>query len=355
MYIVSFRGPKVKAPGIFMPSIKEDTMKIEKLPSGSYRVRKMYQGKTYSVTFNAKPTQKAVLQALSQALDKIPTAGPMTFGQAAAEYVSMKRNVLSPKTVKEYTEMPRRLPEWFVKLDISEITQVEINKLVNELAASRAPKTVRNYHGVVSAILGTFRPEMKLYTKLPAKIKSEPYTPSQEDVRKILEDVHGTEWEIPITLACYGMRRSEICALTPEDIDGDVVHINKALVQNERKEWVIKTTKTTDSTRDIIIPMDLADKIRKQGYVFRFSPNRINKKLQSVEQRLGIPNFSLHKLRHYFASQMSAIGVPEADVLRMGGWRSDHVMKSVYRHSMMDRDVQAKRAAAAKLQETLFS
>ena len=30
-------------------------MKIEKLPSGSYRVRKMYKGKTYSVIFNHKP------------------------------------------------------------------------------------------------------------------------------------------------------------------------------------------------------------------------------------------------------------------------------------------------------------
>lgn len=44
----------------------------------------------------------------------------------------------------------------------------------------------------------------------------------------------GGEYEVPITLACYGMRRSEICALTPDDLDGDIVHISKAKVMNER-------------------------------------------------------------------------------------------------------------------------
>ena len=57
----------------------------------------------------------------------------------------------------------------------------------------------------------------------------------------------------------------------------------------------------------------------------------------------------LHKLRRYFASEMSALGVPEADILKMGGWETDHVMKSVYRHSMMEKEEKSKREAAEKL------
>ena len=53
------------------------------------------------------------------------------------------------------------------------------------------------------------------------------------------------------------MRRSEICALTPEDIEGDVIHINKALVQDENREWIVKATKTTESTRDIVVPAEI--------------------------------------------------------------------------------------------------
>ncbi len=331
-------------------------MKIEKRDSGNYRIRKMYKGQMYTVSFDHKPTQKEALEAITKALNKIKTGNEMmTFRRAAESYVDMKRNVLSPRTIKEYSETAKRLPEWFCVLPLSDIDQVQINRLVNELSKNRSPKTVSNYHGFVSAVLGTFCPNLKIYTTLSQKIKNEPYTPSQNDVKRILAEIKGSQFEIPITLACYGMRRSEICALAVEDVDGDVVHINKALVLNEDKQWVVKTTKTTESTRDIIIPAELAEKIREQGHVYKGHPGSITKCLERLERKLGIPKFPLHKLRHYFASEMSALGVPEADILRMGGWETDHVMKSVYRHSMMDKQEQAKRDAAEKLRNALFS
>lgn len=331
-------------------------MKIEKLPSGSYRVRKMYQGKTYSVVFDGKPTQKEALKAISDELDKVRNAyTKMTFQKAAEEYCDSKRNVLSPKTIKEYVKMIKQFPDWFCRIRIEDITQLDINRLVNEISKTRSPKTVRNYHGLVSAVLSTFRPDMKIYTKLPQKVKNEPYTPSQGDIRAILSESSGTMYEVPILLACYGMRRSEICALTLDDIDGDVVHINKALVQDEQNNWIVKTTKTTESTRDIIIPMEIADKIREQGYVYNGYPNSITCYLSRIEKKLNIPHFSIHKLRHYFASQMSAIGIPESDILRLGGWETDYVMKSVYRHSMMEKENDSKRIASERLKQTIFS
>lgn len=331
-------------------------MKIEKLPSGSYRIRKMYQKRTYSIVIDYKPTQKEAIQLMAAKLDKVQeNRCRMTFEKAAENYIDTKRNVLSPKTIREYAGMAKRFPEWFRSLLVSDINQLEINKLVNELSRDKSPKTVRNIHGFLSAVLGIFSPNLRITTTLPQKVKKEPYVPSREDVKKILEAVKDSPFEIPITLACYGMRRSEICALRPEDVDGDVVHINKALVQNEKGEWVIKSTKTTESTRDIIISKELAEKIKKQGYIYNGYPEGIAKYLTKTEKELGIPHFSLHKLRHYFASEMSSIGVPEADILRLGGWETDYVMKSVYRHSMLDKEEKAKREAAEKFQNALFS
>lgn len=330
-------------------------MKIEKLPSGSYRIRKMYKGKTYTVMFEGKPTQKEAMMAMAKELEKVKhEKSNMTFRKASENYVDMKRNVLSPKTVKEYSEKAKRLPDWFCDLPISDISQVEINKLINQLSKGRSPKTVRDYHGFITAVLGTFYPSLRISTTLPQKVKNEPYTPSSDDVRRILDAVKNTEFEVAITLACYGLRRSEICALTPEDVEGDILHINKALVQAADGKWVIKSTKTTGSTRDIVIPEELAEKIKCQGYVYKGAPGNLTKHLERLQKKLGMEHFSIHKLRHYFASQMSALGVPEADILKMGGWETDYVMKSVYRHSMMDKEEQAKRAAAAKLQNTLF-
>jgi len=331
-------------------------MKIEKRGPDSYRVRKMYKGQMYTVSFDHKPTQKEAMQAMAAELDRVQAScRKMDFRCAADKYIDMKRNVLSPRTIKEYSEMAGRFPEWFCSLSVSDISQVEISQFVNEISKGLSPKTVRNYHGFLTAVLGTYNPGLRINTHLPQKIKNEPYTPSQEDVKRILAEVSGTKYEIPITLACYGMRRSEICALQPEDIEGDVVHISKALVLDKDKNWVVKTTKTTESTRDIIIPQELADKVLEQGYVYRGHPGSITKCLEQTEANLGIPRFPLHKLRHYFASEMSALGVPEADILRMGGWETDHIMKSVYRHSMMEKEENAKRAAAEKLRHALFS
>lgn len=331
-------------------------MKIEKLPSGSYRVRKMYKGKTHSITFEHKPTQKEVLEALSKELGKPQGEhGSLTFLVAAQDYIESKRNVLSPSTIRGYMNILKVLSEPFLQLNVHDITERDVQRQINALAKIRSPKSVRNYHGFISAVLGMFNPNLKINTTLPQKAKNEPYIPSDEDVRKLLEAAAGTRYEVPLVLACYGMRRSEIAALTPKDIDGDVVRINKAKVQNENEEWVVKQTKTTESTREIIIPEKIADQIRKQGYVYNGALNSITYFLQRTQDDLGIPRFSIHKLRHYFASKMSAMNVPEADILKLGGWSSDYVMKSVYRHSMMEKEERAKRDAAEKLRDTLFS
>lgn len=331
-------------------------MKIEKLPSGSYRIRKMYKGQMYTITFVAKPTQKEAMQAMAKELDKVQEKHKsMTFHTVAEEYIESKRNVLSPSTNKGYSAIMRQIPVSFLSKNIHDITSLDVQLETNRMAKDHSPKTVRNYHGFISSVLNVFCPNLKLCTTLPQKIKNAPYIPSNEDIKKILKYSKDTMFEVPITLACYGMRRSEICALSPDDIDGDIVKINKALVQDENKQWIIKNTKTTASTREIIIPEVLANKIREQGYVYKGHPNSITCFLFKAQDALQLPHFSIHKLRHYFASEMSALGVPEVDIMKMGGWETDHVMKSVYRHSMLEKEEKAKREATNKFRNVLFS
>lgn len=330
-------------------------MKIEKLPSGSYRARKMYKGETYTVIFDGKPTQKEVMLKMAEKLEKAQERHvSMTFKTAAEKYIESKRNILSPSTIRGYTGIIKKLSSSFLEKSIYDITSMNVQQEINRMSKESSPKTVSNRHGFISAVLGMFCPNLKLNTTLPQKAKHEPYIPSAEDIKKILEYASDTQYKIPIILACYGMRRSEICALTPEDIDGDIVRINKALVPDEKGEWIVKTTKTISSTREIIIPVETAEKIVSQGYVYKGAPDGITAFLYRAQDELSIPRFSVHKLRHYFASKMSALGVPDADIMKMGGWETDYVMKSVYRHSMMEKEEQAKREAAEKLRETLF-
>jgi len=107
-------------------------MKIEKLPSGKYRVRKTYQKKTYTVIFDYKPTQKEVLQALSEELEnETLRKEQITFKQAAESYIDLKRNVLSPATIREYKGTISRLSNSLLEKRITDIKALDIQKEVN--------------------------------------------------------------------------------------------------------------------------------------------------------------------------------------------------------------------------------
>ena len=331
-------------------------MTIEKLPSGSYRATVMQDGIRYRRTFDHKPTQKEVLQALSDAMESnhSSTHSGLSFEDAAAKFCESKKNTLSPKTYREYTMQFKRLPEWFRLMNIYDVDQIALNQLVGELNADKKPKTVKNIHGMISSVMKTYRPNLAIRTALPQAQKVYPYIPSTVEIKLLLKNLENTEFEIPFILGCYGLRRSEICALTLDDLEGTTIHINKALVQNADNEWVIKQTKTTDSTRDVIIPKKVADKIRAKGYVYQGFPHSISRHISALEKKLGIPHFSMHKLRHYFASEMSSLGISDADIMALGGWSTDHVMKTVYRHAMIDKNEKAKKAASAKLTKEIF-
>ena len=332
-------------------------MKIEKLPSGSYRIRKMYKGKNYSIVTDYKPTQKEAIKLLAEAMEKENSSIParMTFEDAANKYTEVRSNVLSPSSINGYKTIIRNLSENFKKKYLKDITTLDIQTEINTYSSTRSPKTVRNAHGFISAVFGMFRPEMNISTSLPQKRKVDCYIPTDEDIKRILERAKGTVYEVPLILATFGLRRSEICALTPDDLEGNTLTINKALVVNESGEYVVKGTKTTEGTRKIYIPDSVADLIRKNGKIYDKSPNQIYENLCRYQDELGIPHFKLHALRHYYASMSHSLGIPDSYIMQAGGWKSDSTLKTVYRHAMESKKEEMQEFAAQYITEQLLS
>lgn len=327
-------------------------MTIEKLPSGNYRIVQMYQGKRYRVTVDHKPTQKEALQLLSQAMDGCDVTG--TFLAAAKEYIDDKRNILSPRTIREYEFYPDRLPQWFVKMPLSQIGQSEVQKVVNELTVSKSPKYVHNLHGFISAVLGKAKPQITLKTTLPRKEKQEPYIPSKEDFKRLLEASEGTPYHVPLQLAFYGLRRGEICALTIDDLDdSNVIHVTKDLVKSPSGAWVVKPPKTVSSVRNVPIDEALANEIRQQGYVFTGAPNTIYQFLDKTQKKLGIEHFGPHKLRHLFASVLLDKGYDMKTIQELGGWSGNEVVQKVYLHSLKLKNEDARKKIVKDLRDFL--
>ena len=320
-------------------------MSIEKLKSGHYRIRCSVGGKRISITTDRKPSKAEEAFLIQEHIQALKKNGEEAKGKAdrsflyfAEEYISSKKNVLSASTIRGYNTDLKGIPESFKNLRFYSIEQHDITKVVNEMVGKVKPKTIYNRHGLITAVMKEFRPALVIRTKLPRKEQKDIYTPSEEEVKALFKYVETTPWAkryyIPLSLAIMGLRRSEIGALTLADLsDENTITINKAKVINSDKEWIIQNyTKTERSNREILIPDKLAAKIREQGYIYEGNLNSIYCAIDKIEKRIGLPHFGIHRLRSYFASKAHALGLPDSVILTLGGWKSDNIMKNIYRN-----------------------
>lgn len=314
-------------------------MNITKLPSGSYRIRAMESGKTYSVTVPYKPSKKEAYELIRAKIDG--TRDGIPFKDAYREYVKAKSNVLSPTTLKGYDSVFRNMPTWIHELDITQIDNYTLQKIVNEYTETHSPKSVKNAYSLVLTVIRLFYPETTIRATLPQIPRNEPYTPSHEDVLRLLDYAETSEHYVVLYLACLSLRCSEIFALTPDDLKGNEITINKALVYGSDGYELKPTPKTDASNRTITIPDKLADRIRYQGYIYKGHPRNADKYLRRTLPKLGIPFFSIHKLRHFYASYCHELGISDAIIKKTGGWETD-IFKSVYTHPMNETDARKR-------------
>lgn len=313
--------------------------KAKKLPSGSWRAQvfdyKDVDGKKHYKSFTGSTRREAEFLAAQWAAGKADMAAEnITLYEAVTRYIDVKRGVLSPSTVAGYEQIQK---DYFKSIGITklrEINNTTIQVWISDLSKGHSPKTVRNAHGLLSATLDMFLSDFRLKTTLPAKEKADLYTPSDKDVEKLLSHIAGKELEIAVLLAAFGpMRRGEICALTSEDIHGNIVDVNKSMVMGPDRLWTVKQPKTYSSYRKIEYPDFVIKKMEGiEGRIIKATPEQITNRFRRAVKFSELPHFRFHDLRHYSASIMHAIGVPDQYIMQRGGWASDNVMKTVYRN-----------------------
>lgn len=318
----------------------------KKLPSGAYRclvyIGNDSSGKRQYKSFTAPKKKEAELlasQFLMEMDEKKKRKSENLFCDELKKYISTKENVLSPSTIRGYKNIERMLEKNysdFYNMKISDMEQEHVQNVISSLAKTKSPKTVRNYHGLISAVLGS---NLNLNTTMPQRIQPDLYIPTDEEIKALVKAVRDTELEIPVLLGAFGMmRRGEICAIDiKKDISGNTIHVHHSLVLGSDKQWHLKPPKTTTSDRYIEVPEFVIKRIHEVGHITNLNPHSITLMFQRVLERNNIPHFRFHDLRHYSASIRHALGIPDAYIMADGGWCSDKVLKAVYRHAMSDR------------------
>lgn len=316
------------------------------LPSGSWRCQVMVNGKRVSVVDQDPAVAHAKALALKEGIvheEKSPLT--ITVGKAIDRYIESKDGVLSPSTVAGYKRLREHaLPE-LMGMRLAMLTQEAVQRAVNKMSKEKSPKSVRNAHGLLSATLAVYRPDMVLRTTMPQKQRYEAAIPSTDDIQAIMEAAKGTKDELPILLAIWmGLRMSEILGLKGEDVDGSVLHIRQALVDEGEKG-----TKTYGSQRDLPLPDYIKNLMepKKGEHLVKLTRRTLYCRFQAVCKRAGVQHYRFHDLRHINASVMLALGVPNKYAQERMGHATDNMLKTVYQHTMSKESAEAARQVDA--------
>jgi len=217
--------------------------------------------------------------------------------------------------------------------------------------------------------------------KRPSLPTARPQPPSAEDAARLVNEAfkRGVGWGTFIwTAMTTGARRGELCGLRWKDLDlaGRVMHIQRAIGRDEKGRWMEKDTKTHQQRRVVLDEettallaehraraMAEAEGLRTtldgSGYMFssapdhsRFAhPGAATQRYERMSRSLGIDS-TLHKLRHYSATELLNAGVNIRAVAgRLGHGGGGATTLRVYTAWLAEADQRAAPAPAGRMPE----
>lgn len=340
-------------------------MKAKKLPSGNYRCLVFSHldaaGKRVYESFTAPTRAEAELKAHTfKAKRTRISRKDLTVGEAVRRYIEVNDGTLSESTIAVYL---RYLPmiSGIDHVLISKLSRDEIQAFISQLAKRRSAKTVKNIMALIVPAVKMFRPDVDLRYNLPMYVRKKTRVPNDEEIAVIMEAA-SRKMKLCIILGCCSLRRGEICSVRLKDITqtekGYLLHVHGDCVQDKTGKWVHRDKpKTPESDRYVQIPskvLDLIDVTDPEDYIVDITPGTITGNFTALRKRTGV-SMTFHTTRHYYASLMAYLGVPDFATAEMGGWKHvDRTMKEIYQ-GVSDEMRRAYLSAGTKYLETFLS
>ena len=322
--------------------------KAHRLKSGNWRVQvfshyEIEDGakKIKRRSFTAPTKAEAEMMALQFAADKQRYAAcGYTVGEAVDNYIQTKETVLSPSTIRGYLCNRKHVGE-LEKIMISDLTSEDLQKWVSRLAVALSAKSVKNVYTLVLSAVSVYSDRSYKVT-LPKRKPLQYNVPTDAQVSELMENAR-EDLKLCIALAAVGtLRRGEICALKHKDIirDKNAIYIHTDIVLTKNNTWEYKEMpKTSNSVRFVELPPAVINLIGEgdpEEFIIESTPAAISDAFARLRDKLGL-KCRFHDLRHYAASILHAIGVPDQYIMERGGWSTDGTLKAVYRNTLTDK------------------
>ncbi|NLT98931.1 MAG: hypothetical protein GXW96_12385 [Christensenellaceae bacterium] len=329
--------------------------KAKKLPSGNYRVQVFAgykkddkgnyllnaKGKKIPeyVSFTHPDKDEAEYLAAEFKRERKTNSTPsdLTVRQAIEKYIESRTNVLSPTTIQGYKKIAKHNLQSIMDIKVKKLTQEDIQAAVNIDAMTHKPKTVKNAHALLSAVLKKYRPNMRLDTSLPEDKKTYKVLPPAQ---VLIDAVYGTDIELAALLAMWlSFSMSEIKGLKKSDIKDGVLTLNRVMVDGPNGGTIVKEQmKEYERARRHVVPPYIMELIEKcdTEYLVPLSRHQIGSRWTALLKKNNIPHITFHDLRHVNASVMHLLRIPDKYAMERGGWKTDRTMKKVYQNVFSD-------------------
>lgn len=265
-----------------------------------------------------------------------------TLREIVEMYIELKRPILSPTTIAEYERIPKNYFHDWWDIKVGRLTRLKLQEMVSKecLREGRrgriSSKSVANAWGLVGTALRQYGYDYSV--QLPERPQRVVQVLSPEI---ILPLIIGTQVELPCLLAVWcGLTMSEIQGIQKEDIKGDLLVINRVVVDVNGVPTVKDQGKEEKRTRAVRLPQYVQDRFSDwDGKWMR--PKSIYKAWAKLLRDNGLPHMTFHQLRHSFATTGAMLNIPAKVMMEKGGWKTPYTMERVYQHTFTRDRIEA--------------
>lgn len=342
--------------------------------SVAYRVRWREDGRGHSITFSTEEAATLAAKRIA-ALGRLPddyrvgTASDSVTVAAVVDRHLAQLVGVQDNTKADYRRIAAAHLAPLADMLLSDLDRTVLARWVLTMRDNGlSPKTIKNVHGLLSAVLATAVRDGLADTnpcvgmRLPRNDPSELRFLTPAEYGKVREHLAEPYLGLADFLAGTGCRFGEATALTVGDIDqaAGTARISKAW-KREPDGWTVGTPKTRRSRRTVWLPPELlallAPRLAQPGRALLFQSRhgqRISQQTfggnwQRAVEASGIapPAPRVHDLRHSHVAWLIAQGIDLATIQDRLGHESITTTIDRYGHLVPDLRVKAADAAGA--------
>ena len=325
------------------------------LPSGTWRIQLRLGKKSIPVTANPNtPDEVKRMARLIKAEYKagklrINDVDNITLREACTQYIESRRSRRSPRTIEEYEKIVKNSFQTIMDKNLKLLTHKVLDTAISDeckrISRRKKPvssKTVTNSFMLILSALKYHKITFEDKFDLPEVKKKPVQILPPED---IYNAVAGSDIELPCLLSMWlTLSTSEIRGLTKSKSirNGQITTVETVVdvygepvrKDDSKEEERARTQNIPPYIKSLIDAVD-GDVICDMKSV------KLNKRLQILLKKQGLPVINFHKLRHVAASVMSKLKIQKEIIKEKGGWMTDYTLDNVYIHTFTDERINA--------------